>query len=136
MRTGTERSTDEDEYIIPRTKLQEDNFELPIPPTPTHPSTSPKVPATPTGVTPDEMLRAYARSRVASPPGSPAPGNISLAYPAPVAANGGMRMLYSPATPATPVSVPGSETREMHHAYAYSQHGGEDHEDAYGGTAP
>lgn len=131
MRTGgRDSSIDAEDYIIPRIAPKEDTIELPAPPTPSHASASNKpLPA----MTPDEMLRAYAaRSQIASPPGSPAP-----TFPSPVASNGGMRVLYSPATPTvplTPVTVPGSVAREMHHAYAYSEDAGEDYEDAYGGT--
>jgi hypothetical protein len=51
-------------------------------------------------MSPDEMLRAYAERR-------PGTGASTVSYPAPVANyNGnGMRTLYSPSTPTTPVSM-------------------------------
>jgi len=82
-------------------------------------------------MSPDDMLRAYAARKVTSPTPS---GSNNLTYPAAVAYSGnGIRILYSPSTPA---SVPGSAVpmvRDMHPAYPYN---GDDSDDAYSfGTA-
>lgn len=133
MRTGAAPQNEadaDDDYIISRTPTSHP-ADLPTPPTPSH--QTPKTPVmnmqpVPASVmSPDEMLRAYATRKVASPSASPAPG-AHLAFPPPtVNYNGnGMRTLYSPTTP--------SSSAPMMHHDPYAAYGGEDNEDAYGGT--
>ncbi|KAG6332716.1 hypothetical protein ID866_6370 [Astraeus odoratus] len=92
MRTGNDGSGDGDEYLIPSNP----SVELPLPPVPAHGGpTSPigMMPLPASVMSPDDMLRAYAERRMASPPPSG-----PVAFPAPTASYNahGMRTLYSP----------------------------------------
>jgi len=108
-------------------------------PTPPMPAALPKSPASammpiqpmPANVmSPDDMLRAYAESRLTP---------VSPAFPSPVLANydgNGMRTLY---TPTTPSSTTAATISEDHNPYrkstAQSMTSKYDDEDAYMGTA-
>ncbi|KAI6014360.1 hypothetical protein EDC04DRAFT_2609009 [Pisolithus marmoratus] len=91
MRTGTDDTGTGDDYLLPA----QAPVEMPLPPTPAHAApTSPigMTPMSPSVMSPDEMLRAYAERKMASPPGSP------VAFPVPIASynSRGRRTLYSP----------------------------------------
>ncbi|EGN97670.1 hypothetical protein SERLA73DRAFT_184470 [Serpula lacrymans var. lacrymans S7.3] len=96
MRTGAETQNLGDDYLLPH----KPSVEMPTPPSPIHAApTSPvgMMPMPASVMSPDEMLRAYAERRIASPPPVGAP-----TFPLPVVNyNGnGMRTLYSPGAPA------------------------------------
>ncbi|KAI6008839.1 hypothetical protein F5J12DRAFT_905198 [Pisolithus orientalis] len=99
MRTGNDDTDAGDDYLLP----SQAPVEMPLPPTPVHAApTSPigMVPMSASVMSPDEMLRAYAERKMASPPGSP------VAFPAATLSynSRGPRSLYSPsrAEPAFP----------------------------------
>lgn len=103
MRTGGEQDAG-DNYLLP----QRQSVDLPSPPFPVHPAPAPTSPASgmmpmpDNMMSPDDMLRAYATRKMASPPTSP------IAFPARTLSYNGstMRTLYTPTTP-TPDSSSG-----------------------------
>ena len=99
MRTGNDQGAGDD-YLLP----QKQSIDLPVPPSPVHPApaSSSDVMLVPDNVmSPDDMLRAYATRKMASPPTSP------IAFPARTLSYTGtsMRTLYTSASPA-PDSAP------------------------------
>lgn len=118
MRTGNDDTDAGDDYLLP----SQAPVEMPLPPTPVHAApTSPigMVPMSASVMSPDEMLRAYAERKMASPPGSP------VAFPAATLSynSRGPRSLYSPsrAEPAFPSPThikQGSGESVMQTAYA------------------
>ena len=113
MRTGDEE--DGDNYLLPQ--RESSGINVPAPPVPVHPVPAPTSPTSgmmtlPDNVmSPDEMLRAYATRKMASPPTSP------IAFPARTLSYNGsiMRTLYTPTSPppdsSSSVSVRASVTQ-------------------------
>ena len=105
MRTGGEGSStgdDDNDYLLPSPMTSPT---LPKPPTPSHPKSPvgmmPMQPMPANVMSPDEMLRAYAEQR------RPGTSTSAVSFPTPIVNyNGnGMRTLYSPTTPTTPMAM-------------------------------
>ncbi|KAH0835454.1 hypothetical protein J3R83DRAFT_9088 [Lanmaoa asiatica] len=105
MRTGDEEEVGDD-YLLP----QNQSVDLPMPPFPVHAApTSPPIgmmTLPENMMSPDEMLRAYATRKIASPPTSP------IAFPARTLSYNGssMRTLYTPTAPTPTNSTPDSSS--------------------------
>ena len=136
MQSGA-NGANEPEYLLSPQSTTALNF--PVPPTPTHPpltspasqSFMPMQPLPASVMSPDEMMRAYAERRVASPPVANAPALPAASY------GGAMRALYSPTTPtsAAPFMPPAQDSRKSMAPTMGSRYSTFAEEDAYGGTA-